>query len=233
MKHLGNYMGHTPATPTTGNTGVAQGVWTQDEVYRFNRANTWPVWAPYSLIGLMVSSSGSSTYTFPGTVQAGDLIVVIGNGSVNSQPTGAGGVVYTNAFGTTTTAAFGYEFTVFYKVRTTETSVSINYGYNHMAAIIRGPTLISTTYRQVNVDSGNTTNTSVAASGALIGFATDRGAGTGSTFSGQTFADYKVGAQSTFTASGTVALNYGSGSTVGCTDINNSFGTQFLLVVAQ
>jgi hypothetical protein len=233
MKHLGNFMGHTPPTPTTGNLGVAQGIWTPDEQYRFSRANTWPNWSAAQLIALTAVSQGTGTYSFPGTVQAGDLIVVIGNdGGTSSPPTGAGGSAYTLAF-TTTTADFGYNFSAFWRVRTSETSVSANFGYTHMVAIIRGPTTLSSTFTQVNVGGGGTTNTSVAQSGVLIGFATDRGAGVGSTFSGQVFADYKVGAQSTFTASSTVALAYGSGSTVGCTDVNNSFGTQFVLAVAQ
>lgn len=226
MKHLGNFMGHTPPTPTTGNSGVAQGIWTPDEQYRFARADTWPNWSAAELIGLTAVSSGSGTYTFPGTVQAGDLIVVIGNDGT-TLPSG-----FTKTF-TTTTADFGYNFTGGYKIRTAETSVSVSMGYNFMVAIIRGPTTLSSTFTQVNVGSGATTNTSVAQSGVLIGFATDRGSGSGATFSGQVFADYKVGAASTFTASSTVALSYGSGSTVGCTDINNSFGTQFVLAVAQ
>jgi hypothetical protein len=188
-----------------------------------------------SVVGSSITNANTSVnYDDIGSWQAGDLAVVITHQfDTDYTPTG-----YTQVIAVATGDTYGYYKSVSYRVlQAGDTSVvpsDDTVGFDQTVLILRNCSSVLATHDWDYVVSGNTANLSVAEDGVAIAVASDRGAGSGTYPSIGGAANHEdTGDATYFDQRLKVFLGYNSGTNITFGDIDNTYGSNFLLFVAE
>lgn len=179
--------------------------------------------------GAMFVFSGGGVQNYPASTVSGDLVVLIITANPGQTPAAPSG--FTKLF----TEAPNYEFAVYTKVSAGESSVtvpaySVDSLFTNTILSLRGVTAVSTTRDSGTVSGGATDTLSVAVTGIGALMAIDRGAASYPTVdSGQLDL---TGTSGAFYSRTNVYLAYTTGAGKSYTDVNDSFGTDGLLICA-
>lgn len=200
--------------------------------YGYRPTRNSPFVPPPTVIGLSVGEP-SSSFALPTSIEPGDLLVVMHNGLSSTRSISGAASSWTQAF-RTSGAGFGYEFTCWYGIYTSGSTVNINASsdYNAMCGAVRNASSVSSTFGMIsNINSGATSTVSVAVNGVMFGMATDRGSSASQPgISGMTFQQNKLFGTTYFGCRAVLGQSYVQ-QTISVTDVNNTYGTQFCMGV--
>lgn len=188
-----------------------------------------PVLPAPVFVGIAIGGTGSISY--PAGTTTGDFCIALAHNFSGSTTTPTG---YSSVF-TTPGDAYSYAFNVSTRViqaGDTSSAVSIGAsGFSSALVVLRNVSSVSGSYAYNNVGSGGSNTLSVLQNGTGIVIATDRGASDFPTISGGT--NTTTGSVAYFRAVVKTFFNYTSGTSITYTDINDTYNTTGLLLIAQ